>query len=88
MIAWLETLRNTRFLFELVAIVQVITGFMLVINKFVPLALLMIFPVIMVAFLSHFFMDVTGIVGSIVFLSLIILNIIWNKGSYKEILKA
>jgi len=88
MLAWMETLRNTGFLFELIAIFQMVTGLLLVINKFVPLALLMILPIMVIAFLSHIFMDIEGMGGSVVFLSLIILNIIWNKTRYKELLKA
>lgn len=85
---FMGALFSSGFLMELVAVVEIATGVMFLLNKYVPLSLIVLLPVLVIAFLSHLFLDPAGIPGAAMFLLFTILLMIWNKESYKEVLKA
>lgn len=85
---WFNGIMATNYLFPLVAIVEITVGLSLLINKFVPLTLVILVPVMLNAFLTHLFLDIPGIGGAAVFLSLNIILMYMSKENYKEILKA
>lgn len=60
---------STGYLFHLTNIIFVIVAVLLLSNKYVPLALVLLFPVMVNVVLFHLFLDVTsGIAGYIVFI--------------------
>ena len=86
--SWMGALMATGFIMQLVAVIEIATGLMFLINKYVSLSLVVLLPVMVIAFLSHLVLDIAGIGGSAVFLLFIILMMVWNKESYKDVLKA
>lgn len=86
--AWMGAIMATGFVMKLVAVIEIVTGLLILINKYVPLALIVLLPVMVIAFLSHLVLDPIGVPGSAVFLFFIVLLMIWNKASYKDVLKA
>jgi len=85
---WMGAIGKTGFMFPIAGAVQIITGLAFLLNKFVQLALIILLPVMLIAFLSHLFLDIAGIPGSAVFLALIIFQMVSHKESYKELFKA
>jgi len=57
----------------------------LIVNKFTPLSLIVIFPIMLNAFLLHLFLDPAGISGSLVAIILNVFLFIANKESYKNV---
>lgn len=86
--SWMGAIMATGFVMKLVAVIEIATGVLILINKYVPLALIILLPVMVIAFLSHLLLDPSGVAGSAMFLLFIILLMIWNKISYKDVLKA
>ena len=72
---------------EAVAIVEIVTGLMLLFNRLQPLALVLLFPVLLNAFLFHLFLDPSGIAGAFVAMAMNHFLFFANKESYKPILK-
>jgi uncharacterized membrane protein YphA (DoxX/SURF4 family) len=61
---------NTRYMLPLIAGTQVLVGLLLLVNRFVPLALVLIAPVIVNIIAIHVFLDPAGIGPGIVVLLL------------------
>jgi hypothetical protein len=79
------SLAQTGYIFPIVGALQVIVGILLTINKFRPLALIVIFPIMLNAFLLHLFLDPAGIAGSLVAIILNVFLFITYKESYKNL---
>jgi putative oxidoreductase len=77
------SLAQTGYIFPIVGTLQVIVGILLIVNKFRPLALIVIFPIMLNAFLLHLFLDPAGIAGSLVAIIFNVFLFIANKESYK-----
>jgi len=77
----------TGYLMVVVAIVEIITGIMLLTNRFQPLALVLLFPVLLNAFLFHLFLAPAGIGGALVASAMNIFLFFANKEAYNSILK-
>ena len=77
----------TGYLMVVVAMVEIITGIMLLTNRFQPLALVLLFPVLLNAFLFHLFLAPAGIGGALVASAMNIFLFFANKESYNSILK-
>jgi putative oxidoreductase len=60
----------------------------LLVNKYTALALVVIFPILLNAFLFHLFLDIAGIGGATIAIAMNIFLIFSNKQAYSEILKA
>ena len=58
---FLGALGATGYLFPLVATVQTVSGVLLLVNKWVPLAVVILLTVQLNAFLAHLFLDPAGI---------------------------
>jgi uncharacterized membrane protein YphA (DoxX/SURF4 family) len=65
-VAFSDALRQTGYMFYLVAGTQVIVGGFLLVNRFVPLALALIAPVIVNIFAFHLFLERSGMVIALV----------------------
>jgi hypothetical protein len=78
----------TGYLMKLIAGTQVLTGFLLLINRFVPLALALLAPVIVNIFLYHIFVFRMGIEIAIV-VSLLEAFLAWSyRRAYAPMLAA
>jgi putative oxidoreductase len=81
-------LAQSGYIFPIVAIVEIATGTMLLINKFKPMALIILFPVMLNAFLFHLFLDLPGIGGAALAIIMNAFLMISEKESYQGLLKA
>ena len=75
------------YLMVVVALIEIATGVLLLVNKYQSLALVLVFPVILNAFLFHLFLDLPGIGGAAFAMAMNIFLFFANKESYKSILK-
>ena len=86
--AFMGALVDSGYLMTLVALVEIVAGVSILINKYKTLALVILLPVILNAFLFHLFLDLSGIVGSAVALMMNLFLMYANKESYRSLLKA
>ena len=84
----MTALINSGYIMTTVAIVQIICGFLLLLNKFQPLALILIFPILLNAFFFHFFLDISGIFGAAVAISMNIFLFFPNQDKYKYLFQS
>lgn len=85
---YLGALFATGFIFPIVSIVELLAGLAFLINRFAPLMAVILMPIMLNAFLSHLFLDLEGIGGSMILLIATIIVMLKNKDRYKEIFKA
>lgn len=83
---FMGALVKSGYLLVAVAIVEIITGIMLLTNRFQPLALIILFPVLLNAFLFHLFLDPAGIGAALLAISMNIFLFFTNKEAYKSLL--
>ncbi len=84
---FMGALIKSGYIMVIVAIVEIITGLLLLLNKYQSLALIVIFPVLLNAFLFHLFLDIAGIGGAVIAITMNIFLLIQNKEVYNQILK-
>jgi uncharacterized membrane protein YphA (DoxX/SURF4 family) len=72
---FLESLENTGYVFYVVAVIEILVGFLLLINKWVPFALLLLAPISLNILLFHLFLDISDIWVAIVIVTLNIILI-------------
>ena len=84
---FIGSLAQTGYILPIVGVLQVVVGLLLIVNKFTPLILIVIFPIMLNAFLLHLFLDPAGIVGSLVAVILNVFLFRANKESYKNVLQ-
>ena len=86
--AFMGALVDSGYLMTLVALVEIVAGVSILINKYKTLALVILLPVILNAFLFHLFLDLSGIAGSAVALMMSLFLMYANKESYRSLLKS
>ncbi len=86
--AFMGALAASGYILPIVAIVEIGTGILLLINKFKALALVILFPVALNAFLFHVFLDLPGIGGAAFLIIMNVFLMLNEKDAYKSILKA
>ena len=84
---FMGALAETGYIFPIVAGLEVITGISLLINKYVSLSLILIFPIMVNAFIFHLFLDIPGIAASLIAIVLNVILFFVYKESYKGILQ-
>jgi putative oxidoreductase len=84
---FIGALVKSGYLLVIVASVEVITGVLLLANKYQSLALVVVFPVILNAFLFHLFLDLPGIGGAAFAIIMNIFLLFANKESYNSLFK-
>ena len=84
---FMGALAKAGYFFPIIAIVEIIIGVLLLINKYTALALVVLFPILLNAFLFHLFLDIGGIGIAALANILNIFLFITNKEKYKEILQ-
>ena len=85
--AFLGAIASTKLFFPLISIIETIVGALLIVNKAVPLALIIIFPILVCAVLFHISLDPAGILFAIIGLVLNILLFFTNKEKYLPLMK-
>lgn len=86
--AFIGALIHTGYMFPLIASIEILAGLAFVTNKFVPLAAIIVIPVMLNAFLAHLFLEPAGIGGAAFILTAIILTMVHHKSAYQGVLKA
>ena len=86
--AYMGALFATGYIFPLIAVIEIATGALFLANKFTALAAIILFPVMLNAFLAHLFLDPAGIGAAAVIVSMNVFLFFVNKEKYSEILKA
>jgi hypothetical protein len=81
--SFMGALMETGYIMVLVAAVEVISGIFLMINKYSALMLVLVFPVLLNAFLFHLFLDFKGIGGALLTLSLTVFLMYKSLNTYK-----
>ncbi len=85
---FIGALVGSGYMWQFIALVEIIAGVLLVANKFVPLALVIVFPVMLNALMFHLFLDIKGIAPAFIFNALNIYLFFANKERYNGILSA
>tara|TARA_B110000971_G_C20012902_1_gene502478 strand:- start:687 stop:1061 length:375 start_codon:yes stop_codon:yes gene_type:complete len=85
--AFLGALASTKLFFPVISVVEIIVGALLIVNKAVPLVLIIIFPILVCAVLFHLSLDPAGILFAIIGLVLNILLLITNQEKYLPLIK-
>ena len=80
---FMGALMESGYIMYIVAIVEILSGVFLLINKFSNFWLIVIFPILLNAFLFHLFLDIAGIVGALFAISLNIFLIIKSFEVYR-----
>jgi putative oxidoreductase len=83
---FMGALIETGYLMLFVAIIEIISGIFLLLNRYSTLILILIFPVLLNAFLFHLFLDLKGIGGALLTISLNIFLIVRSFDKYKILL--
>lgn len=87
-LAFSNALKNSGYMNQMIALVQIVSGVALLANRFVPLALLLLAPFFVNAVLFHAFLEHSGLVPSLVFTALH-LGVAWQRReAYSTVLKA
>ncbi len=80
-------LAKAGYFFPIIAIVEILVGVLLLINKYTAIALIVLFPIMLNAFLFHLFLDIAGIGAAALAITLNVFLFITNKDKYKGILQ-
>lgn len=67
---FMESLETTGYVLYVVAVLEIIIGFLLLLNKWVPFSLVLLAPISVNILLFHIFLDVSDIFVAIVIASL------------------
>jgi uncharacterized membrane protein YphA (DoxX/SURF4 family) len=85
--AFLGQLAASGYVMTIAGIVYLLAGVSFLTNKFVPLMAVVLFPILLNAFLYHARFDPAGIAGAAVFTTLNVLIMIAYKPAYNALLK-
>ena len=77
---------DSGYIMTVVAIFQIVCGLLLLFNRFTALALVLIFPILVNAFLFHLFLDISGIAGEAVAIAMNSSLFYLHKENYQCIL--
>jgi hypothetical protein len=85
---FMGALVNTGYMMPFISIVKIVCGILLLSNKYVSLGLVLVFPVLLNAFLFHLILDIGGIAGALFAMTMNIYLFFVNKENYSSLLKA
>ena len=87
-LAFMNALRDTGYMVPLIALTQLAAGLLLLANRFVPLALVLLAPFLVNAVLFHAFLERGGLVPALVCLALEA-GLAWvHRGAFSGVLRA
>ena len=78
---------SAGYFFPLIAIIEIIAGTLLLINKYTAFALIVLFPVMLNALLFHLFLDIAGIGAAVLSITLNVFLLFTNKKKYLGIIQ-
>ena len=82
---FMGALGKTGYMFPLIGAIEVIAGLLLIFNKWVPFALLILAPIVVNMLLYHLNFDLAGIGGAAVVSLLTVVLIYFNWNHYKSL---
>lgn len=85
--AFAKALMDTGYMMPLIGATQLLVGVLLVVNRFVPLALVLFTPFIVNAVAFHLALEPTGLVPALVFLGLHLGLAWWHRAAYAPLLR-
>jgi len=85
---FMGALVQTGYLMVIVAIIEIFAGILILINRSSAVALVVLLPVLINAFLFHLFLDIPGIGASVLALLLTVYLIYVEKDKFIPLLKA
>ena len=83
----MAALASAGYFFPLIAIIEIIAGTLLLINKYTAFALIVLFPVMLNALLFHLFLDIAGIGAAVLSITLNVFLLFTNKKKYLGIIQ-
>jgi putative oxidoreductase len=86
--AFMVALIDSGFVMPIVAVVEIIAGILFLTNKFTALAAVVLFPIMVNAFLAHLFLDPAGLGGAAMAIVMNVFLFFAYKEKYTELLKA
>jgi len=84
---FMGAMAKTGYILSVAGAVQILAGISFLTNKFVPLMAVVLFPVMLNAFLFHAVLDPSGVAGAAVVTTLNVVLMFANKPAYEKILK-
>lgn len=84
---FMGAMAKAGYILPIAGIVQILAGISFLTNKFVPLMAVILFPIMLNAFLFHAVLDPTGIAGAAVVTTLNVVLMFANKPAYEKILQ-
>lgn len=76
------------YLWKLIILIELAAGLSFLLNLFVPLLAIILFPVMLNAYLFHLFMDRSkGMIGAILFYAMNLFVLIHNSAHYQSIIQ-
>ena len=85
---FIGALLNTNYIFPLVKSIEILAGLLFLLNRFVILASLIIFPGIINIFLFHAFLDFNGLYMAVLLIVLLGIIVVNRRSYFSFILKA
>jgi uncharacterized membrane protein YphA (DoxX/SURF4 family) len=83
-----RALMNTGYMFQFIKVVELLCGLLLVLNRFVPLALTVLAPIVINIFAFHLFLDLKDIAPAIILAALEIYLAWVYRDSFRPMLAA
>ena len=83
---FMGALMESGYVMTVVAVVEIVTGILLIINKYTALALVVLFPVMLNAFLFHVFLDPATMMGAALGTAMNIYLFFAYKEKYSQVL--
>lgn len=84
---FMGAMAKAGYMLPIAGVVQILAGISFLTNKFVPLMAVVLFPIMLNAFLFHAVLDPAGIAGAAVVTALNIVLLFANKPAYEKILQ-
>ncbi len=84
---FMGALVKSGYLMVVVALVEIGTGLLLLVNKYQALALVLVFPVLLNAFLFHIFLNPSGIMFAALAIVMNVYLMLSNKAAYEGMLQ-
>lgn len=86
--AFAAALANTGYMMQLIGLTLLIVGLLLLVNRFVPLALALFAPFIVNSLAFHLFLERSGLIMAVIFLALEV-YLAWNyRAAFRPMLAA
>ncbi|WP_128895003.1 DoxX family membrane protein [Longirhabdus pacifica] len=85
---FMDGLVASEYMFPFIGVIEIIAGIGLIFNVFVPLVLILIFPIVSNMVMFHIFLELEGIGFSLVLFILVIFFMFVNLKNYKPLFKA